>query len=249
MRLEPFGEQLLITGDLDPVYFVTALVPEAKLPQWLIAYWVFYDVGTAFNVIGRPESFKHSLLLSDTHHDRRGSERRHMRGSNFRKAVDSLDAYGCDKLFSDLCKCRSLHDVKVITKGLSGFGPWITFKMADMLERCVSIPIEFDLDALDFYASPREAAQMYAPTMTVLEVVCELIERFKGFVAPPKSDRAVGIQEVETILCKWGSHAHGYYSVGKDTKEVYHALERYPNIQHAWVEELHKYSGQRVALH
>ena len=52
------------------------------------------------------------------------------------------------------------------------------------------------------------------------EVVAELTEHYQGCLAPPQEDRPVGLQEVETILCKWKSHMNGHYPVGLDNEEI-----------------------------
>jgi len=47
----------------------------------------------------------------------------------------------------------------------------------------------------------------------------------KKYKAPPWFDRPLNIQEAETILCKYKSHTHGHYPVGKDVAAVKKALE------------------------
>jgi hypothetical protein len=42
--------------------------------------------------------------------------------------------------------------------------------------------------------------------------------------APPRFERRINIQEIETILCKWKSHINGHYFVGKDIQEIRHGL-------------------------
>src|SRR6185437_10528018 len=56
------------------------------------------------------------------------------------------------------------------------------------------------------------------------QVVAHLARQFGDLLAPPWRDRPVNIQEIETVLCKWKSHLHGRYPVGKDTSEVKHGL-------------------------
>jgi hypothetical protein len=51
-----------------------------------------------------------------------------------------------------------------------------------------------------------------------------LTEAFAGFSAPPRHDRPVGVQEVETCLCKYKSYVNGHYPIGKDSRELRHAL-------------------------
>jgi hypothetical protein len=49
LEIKPFGEQLLRSGDLDPIYIaLTQLGLETyQTYRWLLAYWAFYSAGTA----------------------------------------------------------------------------------------------------------------------------------------------------------------------------------------------------------
>ena len=55
-------------------------------------------------------------------------------------------------------------------------------------------------------------------------MVSVLVSQLKDLHAPPGRTRRIGIQEVETVLCKYKSHTHGRYAVGKDIEETYHSL-------------------------
>jgi len=52
-----------------------------------------------------------------------------------------------------------------------------------------------------------------------------LLSYFSAHKAPPRDDRPCGAAEVESILCKFKSMRGGHYFVGKDIKEVRHALQ------------------------
>jgi hypothetical protein len=54
----------------------------------------------------------------------------------------------------------------------------------------------------------------------IQQVVDYLIEYFAKNTAPPLHDRPVGLQEVETILCKWKSHQNGHYPLNNDIDEI-----------------------------
>jgi hypothetical protein len=68
-------------------------------------------------------------------------------------------------------------------------------------------------------------------------VVPILERKFSSFTAPPRYDRPVGVQECETILCKWHSHLNGHYPVGKDSREILEHLRGWGNL----AESLQKY--------
>jgi hypothetical protein len=102
-----------------------------------------------------------------------------------------------------------------------------------MLERLGLAPVKFtDDDIFSLYDAPREGAELmvklHAPDKTVEPRVWAL-DRLKyvlgNWKAPPGDDRLIGVQEIETILCKWKSHKAGKYTVGKDIAEVGHALQ------------------------
>lgn len=248
MFLDYFGMAMLSTGDLDPVYFIPQLLSDHLKRDWLLAYWLFYDAGTAMRIAldTNTDGWTDAVTAADARHARRGTERRHMRGINFKKALASIEAYGQSWLWDDLMACRSFGEVKRVTKKLSGFGPWITFKMADMLERCLQVPISFEYSDIELYSSPKEAARLWDPERSLEEVMTTLQGMLPTLEAPPWLDRAIGVQELETMLCKWGSHVSGHYSVGKDIREVTHSLAEFPTLQSRYTEALHGYQ-ERVS--
>lgn len=253
LGIEEFGAQLLSSGDLDPVYIglrSLRLDDEAEA-RWLIAYWCFYHVGAAccLSEITHPQAFWEGMIRAAQNDTPtplgtrwpRAAERRHFRG---RQALDSVQALreqfpdplqligyltGWDEFGGPL----KFDDVEERALRLRGFGPWIAFKMADMIDRCTGIRVEFPASVL-MYRVPREGALLswahctgrpaWDPDEAVREEVVRLLAHFRSFTAPPGHERQVGVQEVETILCKWKSHVNGHYPVGKDTREVREAL-------------------------
>ena len=122
------------------------------------------------------------------------------------------------------------------------FGPWIGFKLADMVDRCLGIPVEFDQAAVFMFKDPEKAAMMLweqrvAHTYpenakpkreAILSGVADyLIGQFADLAAPPLGDRPVNIQEVETVLCKWKSTRRGHYWLGLDTRDHRLQLEQW----------------------
>ena len=119
-----------------------------------------------------------------------------------------------------------------------GFGPWIAFKVADMMERVLGCPISFDETEVMMYSEPKKAAWMlwnermapkYPPNTkfkedAVLKSVVENLtihfSKFNLHLAPPRYERPVNIQEIETILCKWKSHKNGHYPLNNDIHEI-----------------------------
>lgn len=253
LTVEQFGRILLTTQDLDPVYtaiYATSL-NESQLARALTAYWCFYHLGVAsFLAESREQDFWPLMLEAATNKDKlwpRGTERRHFRGKAAIRSVTELEERFSHplKLLDYLTQTNKMLTAFLVRKRMEeiyAFGPWISFKVADMLERLTNIKMNFDVDIIEFFETPREGAIMVAekwgvedakthnPEELLYWVIEELTTEFREYMAPPKFDRPVNIQEIETILCKVKSHWTGHYPVGKDTIEVRHALEGWGDL-------------------
>lgn len=255
LEIEPFGRQLLRTGDLDPVYVALhqlqrdgAMLSPAR-NRWLLSYWCFYHVGQACYMadINRPGLFWEAMLACASNvapaptgqRWQRGHERRHFRGVQGIKAVVELqNRYEKDPglvVAEIMAAGHTYREVSDAASKLRGFGPWISFKVADMIDRCTNHRVEFTPEQVfDMFEAPREAAftlwrqKMGLPSGaqpkdapgTLREVYRYLENQFSDHRAPPKQDRPVGIQEIETILCKWQSHLNGHYPTDNDINEI-----------------------------
>ena len=132
-----------------------------------------------------------------------------------------------------------------------GFGPWISFKIGDMLERVVGHDIDFDDAAVFMFKDPVKGAGLVSnwiaqgeqtkfDTQLLLgeidrpvtvedigQATKYLYEKLGHLTAPPNAvrTRPVGLQEVETVLCKWKSHLRGHYPLHNDTHEIREGLD------------------------
>jgi len=143
-----------------------------------------------------------------------------------------------DYIVGDTWKPREFKEICSRVKEHSAFGPWIGFKVADMIDRVLGHPVNFDQAAIFMFKDPVKAVEMFWRQQTgygekarpkdlnavITQVVAWLTGEFKDLKAPPIYDRPVGLQEVETVLCKWKSHMNGHYPLGKDTKEITEGL-------------------------
>lgn len=259
LNLLEFGDHLLDTQDLDPVYVAFTKHAPPNIAQWLISYWCFYHVGVACWMSEQPpEHFWQWMETAAINTGKcpipgrwpRSSERRHFRG---KQAMDSLyslqrchlgDPEEILKFFSACpagTKMVPFCEVQRRVQGIRGFGPWITFKIADMLERCLGIPVQFDPAEVMMYSEPRKGAVLaYRIDQGLLEdaevdeneavsyILSDMTQYYAAEderKAPPRFERLVNIQEFETILCKWKSHMNGHYPLGKDTIEIKEGLE------------------------
>jgi len=259
-----FGEHLLKTGDLDPIYVALSrmdLTTTAR-NRWLLAYWTFYHAGVASYMADsadadefwlRMETAGANLAAAPTPFGERwprGHERRHMRGHNALKCIGGLkDRYrDTPENFVPVCQAPTCKEVMAVVEEHMGFGPWIGFKVADMLERVCGIPVSFERAEVFIFKDPKKAALLFwrrsqgmpegakpRDEQAILEMVVQhLIKEFaeiRGHKAPPAHDRPVGIQEVETVLCKWKSHLNGHYPLNNDIVEIGDGLK--PWLQHS----------------
>lgn len=269
LPIEEFGRELITTGDLDPLYIGLAGVEwdSDQLYRFLVSYWCFYDAGVAsyMSELQGEEFWQRMLTAAENAKQTpigtrwpRSAERRHFRGQQAIRAVEELrDRYG-EHPEAMVRYVSGMHDkdhsFKTVTdrvKEHRGFGDWISFKVADMLERLDIAPVKFGFsDAM--YDSPVKAALTLArerngyaenvhlkPEVIVPAVLSHLADSFKDLSAPPTHDRPLGLQEYETVLCKWGSHLSGHYPSGKDTHEIRNGVALWRHESQAARELLH----------
>ena len=240
-----FGRQLVETNDLDPVYTMLwkAQLSPPKLRRWLMAYWLFYDVGTAsFCSEFKDEHFwRKGCMVADSMKYPRGTERRHFRGRLSEMSIVGLMQRPVDWYFRYATTWTRLpvplEKVMTRVQTWDGFGPWIAFKVADMLERLNLCRIDFSDADTFLFDSPKEGAALVAEKYGKFNVLAQsnpsrfavdfLRERLGQLTAPPRHERKLNGQEFETILCKWKSHLNGKYEVGKDSHEICHSLLRF----------------------
>lgn len=260
LTIENFGRQLLLSGDLDPIYIALnqmkvedglgiACFGKKRLNRWLLAYWCFYHAGVASYMCEMDSDMFWDFMMIAAKNETpcpvagverwpRGQERRHFRGENAIKSVTHLkDRYAdpADMVDFIATNVTTLHDVSVKIQTHVGFGPWMGFKAADMVERVLNVPISFEAGEVFMFADPEKAAMLlwemreghkYPPgskpkrEQILFGVTNFLIEYFQSYPAPGGISRPVNIQEIETILCKWKSHIGGQYPLYNDIKEI-----------------------------
>lgn len=241
LAIYEFGQQLLVKNDLDPVYVILyqAGFEREKLKKWLLAYWCFYHVGTASWITDQPDYWKAMETAAGSKEWPRSSERRHFRGNNAIQSVAYLKDKGVTRLFWPFTTKSEVpvHRVMAYVQEWVGFGPWIAFKVADMVERLGICKVSFDAGAMFLFDSPRKASEMLyeaergEKAKSIEEAgtyaVNAILERLGESLAPPSGNRRINVQEAETILCKWKSYLSGYYEIGEDIEAVKRVLLRF----------------------
>lgn len=233
-----FGRELLRTNDLDPVYVLLweAGLARPVLQRWLLSYWCFYHVGTA-SWTSEGDYWSRMRTAAGSKDWPRCHERRHFRGANAAKSVTYLSQRGVTGLFDDLAAAGTTVAAKMAAvQEWVGFGPWIAFKVADMLERLAIAPVRFDTGAMLLFDSPRRGAECLwvnemgdeaVPTNVGQWAVDRILQELGPLKAPPRYERPINVQEAETILCKWKSYMGGHYHVGEDVAACKRGLLRF----------------------
>jgi hypothetical protein len=264
-----FGRQLIATGDLDPVYIVLweAKLERELLWKYLVAYWSFYHMGTAAWITSHRDYWLAMEMAARSKTYPRCSERRHFRGQ---AAINSVlwlrerDIDGLVEKFDRAARERRVLTVQAVMKHVQqwvGFGKWIAFKVADMLERLDLCRVSFDGSEMLLFDSPKEGAQMlwemedtpmFAPNQTcccewaVARLLDELTDPVHGLpLAPPRYERPINSQECETILCKYKSYMKGHYHLGEDIDACLKALEKFPTC---WLAKALQAAGHRAKM-
>jgi hypothetical protein len=258
-----FGRQLILSGDLDPVYGVlhraleSGYMDRARMKRWLVAYWLFYHCGVATRLSEEEGgAFWDLCQVANLEKWPRGTERRHMRGNLATKTIANLARWTAtatpppgarrdwrerpELVVDSFAKRQAgrrlgFQEVAQRVEAHVGFGPWIAFKVADMLERVLGVPVDFSDCELTFYREPKAAAPLFDPVADLPGVVRMICRAYRDLQAPPDFKRGINIQEAETVMCKYKSHVNGHYPIGKDTIEVCHALRGWgPYAEGLW---------------
>lgn len=275
LPVEEFGRQLLASRDLDPVYCALHDLKRhwgvSRVARWMVAYWCYYHCGAASYLSDFVGARFWSEMMRAAENKEpaptdgrwpRGSERRHFRGQQAIRSVEELATrYGdrpeemviyvagsavepWGKLTTE---SNPFEAVAKRVREHRGFGPWISFKVGDMLERVLGTPVDFSEAAVFMFKDPVKAALMvWRDKMRLPEnakpkdtaaaihgVVEHLLGEFDGTTAPPNGDRLVGLQEVETVLCKWKSHVNGHYPLYNDIDEINEGLTAWVGVTDA----------------
>ena len=252
LEIEEFGRQLIESGDLDPIYIALDKVnwTHDQRDRWLVAYWCWYHAGVACYMSEHTGSAYWTLMMVAAKNAGappvggrwpRGHERRHARGEQALNMVRGLrNQYKEPEEFvrfvsgpGGTSNTRQFSAVAGRVKVHNLFGPWIAFKVADMLERVCGVPVDFDKAAVFMFKDPVKACEMLfvrrqgldprvKPKLEfIIEPIVEHLRReFADLQAPPARDRAIDLQEIETVLCKWKSHMNGHYPLYNDIDEI-----------------------------
>lgn len=225
------ARQMIKSGDLDPIYIMldNADLEPAMLKRWLLGYWCFYDSSAAC-ALATSGNFYQEAVESYQHFGR-GHERRHFRGAAGLKCIEQLRNIGSPEQVVDGLMADTFAGVAEKVDKLHLFGPWITWKIADMFECLGLAPVDFTGCSLNIYSEPVKGAALILhgdqeakiTPQEVNEVVCHVVDDIDE-LAPPRYRRKINVQEAETILCKYKAHINGFYPLNNDIIAVKDSL-------------------------
>ncbi len=229
-KIIDFSKKLIDTLDLDPTYVMLygakkdGVFDDIGLKRWILAYMYCYHAGITSTIASAPsvEEYWNRLRKADNEwHDRLfGSERR--KGTRFLDGIevmtktflnpeDAIDSLG-EGTYSEIS--QKIGNWK-------HFGGWAQFKLADIMERVLEIPVKFSWDDLSHKA---EDFEFVYPGKSIEEGGKELLSHLSEYKAPPRFERPLGISECETCICKFVSMCKRKYHIGKDIHEISEAL-------------------------
>lgn len=247
LHIYDFGQRMIDTQDLDPVYSLLwhTHMDRDLFKHWLLAYLSFYHAGTASwvcNSKGQADYWGRMHTAAGSKDYPRSSERRHFRGKFATEVVARLSKVGVPGLlqFLDTQKTLQARDVISQVKTWYGFGDWVAFKMADIVERVGHTSVQFD-KATAMYESPRKGADLvwdlyHEPQESTAAQRLDwsigyLQKKFDQQLAPPRYDRKIGFPEYETLFCKFAAYHSGHYEIGEDVASVRKSLLKFAKVK------------------
>lgn len=234
-----FGRELLRTNDLDPVFIALhdSGMNFRELRRFILAYTCLHHLGGCARLASYNSDAYWTWLqiaAEDQANWPRSADRRHWHGDASRVCVRYLrDNYKKPEHVVDYwLEELTFPAIRKRVTSFPQYGDWAAFKVADLGNRVLGLPVSFEGCELGFYKDPRKgAALVFTGDMNakitdgdVGAVVERLQHELRGFKAPPRYERSINVQEVETILCKYKSSVNKSYYLGKDTVDFYEQL-------------------------
>lgn len=228
MTFKEFSAALIKTQDLDPDYvFLREILKDEPLHNkiiWAQTKIFIYDTASEYQYLHGKKTLDQVVY---------GSERRKNKRNTEKQLNYFINGFKIEYLPREYTEAR-----KYLT-GYGGIGDWAAWKFCDLLERVCDIHIDFSqVDFRDAYEYPLRGLCRVngepdsfvehlsdTPTYEMFMYMAENeLGQIRNWMAPPKMDRPINIQEIETCLCKYHSYLQGHYFIGKDTA---HLIKRF----------------------
>lgn len=242
MSCEEFAINIVESGDLDPDYiFLLNVFNKLKLTDEQRATWIVMKT-VVYNSCSEAEIFFRERTFENVEY---GAERRkHKRYA--KRYFEAFKAHAVGRAASVHRYFRGLPPSASVSlqalRRIDGVGPWAAWKCLDLLERVLHLPVDFS--SVDFriaYEYPLKGILMLAgheEDVTLLkdsslyrdclEISVNKIGAGRLCLSPPTRDRPIGVQEFETIFCKYHSYMHGHYTPGEDLHRLRRRVKASP---------------------
>lgn len=252
MDWKQFAKILFELEDADPGYMMLGRVklPTAQKQRFMTAWCAFYNPGIAAKA-SEYEGDKFWRYLEIQYGTaKRASERRHFRG---KAGLDALAAWQ-DRfvLPENMVKYLTAPDffkVQYKSKEVPQIGTYFVWKFADVQERVFRVPCHFPpLAAKHSPGVPQQGAKQIAPDLEVGETYTMIADYLNdlGMCSPPWYDRAMNMQEAETVCCVYKQYVHGKWCEHSRTAKATRSLLATPSdTGEALLKTLHSRTGIR----
>ncbi|ACV50131.1 conserved hypothetical protein [Delftia phage PhiW-14] len=230
-----YTEAISKTWDIDPTYNAIhgAMkdMGEAKTHRVLAGMALYYHLGFSCQLAEQSTDENFWDVLGNNYEGtKRGTERRYFRGEqgraslkyikdNYKTPTDFLLGLHRDK-YSDLLKAFG---------PVPAFGPYFVWKMGDIYDRILGMPIQADNCIEHLPSEPFKGMELVRKEMIARgdasfadytpQQMFEYMESQTnklGLIAPPAGDRLLDIREIETAMCGLKHFYTGTDYVGKD---------------------------------
>lgn len=247
------SERLIVTGELDPVYNVVAYARDHISKEWAekfcMAHLMFYNVETSFMLAEVPTQNFWFRTLQIYHGAKRGQERRHYRGQNGLKSIDSMrnDPPGTVLrigLDASLPSLKSLSN-NIARAGIQGFGTYFLLKWADLLD--VLYKANMDYSGLVhqpghfLFEGAAKGLESIWPGRPHHESLMEIKDFISGRYEPFQGYRACGLSEAETIACAYRTYyVKTTYKFGWDINNLRSVFGKLADFGHKHAEVIYE---------
>lgn len=237
MTFQNFSAGLIKTRDLDPDYLVMKAVVQEKglnpneVLGWIILKCFVYNTVAEYKIL-----FEGKPLDGYTNY---GQERVKNKRNTAKQMPKLTEGFKVPERVLDGA-IWEYSDFKAHVTSFPGMGDWGAWKMADLLERVMGLPISFaNVDFRTAYKFPLKGlcrvngeSDLYVSQLSDDLVYHSFMRACVLQLGPvnemeaPGGRRVINIQEIETCLCKYHSFLGGHYRVGHDILSLMRRMEQ-----------------------
>ena len=236
MSYTTFARELVLTGELDPLYTMLYRARDVKGDDWVKKFCMyllmFYETEGAYQAAEVADFWDYVEAMYPT--APRGSERRYFRGEAGIACYTSLRAQGGPiSAFQIPVQARTLPEMWGVLNRLKivGFGEYFLLKWVDLLNNV----FEADIDVSDLPrmlpSPPLKCLKTIFPGNTPREGLDEIVSWISDLDNPFSGHRKCGYSEAETVACAIPSYLiKGKYKLGDDIAKYHYQLRTHPEL-------------------